>query len=130
MRDIIVKNIINDFNQDTHKYNVYIVANTQNIKKETKKWNYKHSSMDEFFSREEFAEIASAIFSVFGYVKVFYSEIEFINYVLNNTIEKSNTIVYNFSRDGIKEGKKSLIPTFCDLFYSRICRCLSRIVAV
>lgn len=116
MRDIIVKNIINDFNQDTHKYNVYIVANTQNIKKETKKWNYEHSGMDEFFSREEFAEIASAIFSVFGYVKVFYSEIEFINYVLNNTIEKSNTIVYNFSRDGIKEGKKSLIPTFCDLF--------------
>lgn len=115
MRDAFVRDIINEFNQDAQKYTIFIVANTQNILNETKKWDYIHGSMDEFFSREEFAEIASAIFSVFGYVKVFYSEIEFINFAMNNSIEKEKTIVYNFSRDGIKEGKKSLIPAFCDL---------------
>ncbi|MBR0413759.1 MAG: hypothetical protein IJI67_01650 [Clostridia bacterium] len=115
MKDAIVRDIIYEFNQDAQNYTIFIVANTRNILKETKKWDYNHASMDEFFSREEFAEIASAIFSVFGYVKVFYSEMEFINFAINNSIEKEKTIVYNFSRDGIKEGKKSLIPAFCDL---------------
>ena len=65
-----------------------------------------------FFSRTEFAEIVSAIFNCFGFARVFYSEIEFIKYVLDNNILKSECIVYNFSRDGRANGKKSLIPAF------------------
>lgn len=111
----ILENIIKRFDSDPIDYTIFIIANTHNILIETEKWNYQHANMTEFFSKEEFAEISSAIFSVFGFVKVFYSEIEFIQFVLNNSIDKETTIVYNLSRDGIKEGKKSLIPSFCDL---------------
>lgn len=116
MNNETLMNILNDFNSDTINYEIIIIANTYNIKKETKQWNYSHALFDEFFSREEFAEISSAIYNIFGFVKVFYSEVEFVKYVIENTIDIDNTIVFNFSRDGIHEGKKSLIPAFCDLF--------------
>lgn len=107
--------IITSFNNKEINYDVYIIANTHNINKETEKWDYIHSTLDEFFSRQEFAEISSAIYNVFGFVKVFYSELEFLDFVLKNKIDRNNLLVFNFSRDGIKEGKKSLIPSFCDL---------------
>lgn len=96
-------------------FDVYIIADAQ-----TKTCNYMperiiHANEDEFFSRTEFAEIMSAIFNSFGFAKVFYSEIEFIQYILDHNIKKTECIVYNFSRDGRANGKKSLIPAFCDL---------------
>lgn len=75
-----------------------------------------HADESEFFSRMEFAEIASALFNVFGFARVFYSEISFIEYVIHNKIQPKDCIVYNFSRDGVNPGKKSLIPAFCDLY--------------
>lgn len=116
MKNDLLEKIIKEFEEDFTEYNIFIIANTHNIFSETKKWNYEHASIDEFFSRQEFAEIASAIFNVFGFVKVFYSETEFIEFVINNTIDRDKTIIYNLARDGVKEGKKSLIPAFCDLF--------------
>lgn len=116
MNDSIIRDIIKDFNSKDLDYSVIVVANTHNIVEETKKWNYKHTTLDEFFSRKEFAEIASAIFNVFGFVRVFYSEVEFIKNMIENNQNKANTVVYNLARDGIHEGKKSLIPSFCDLF--------------
>lgn len=70
---------------------------------------------DEFFSREEFAQIASAIYEVFGFVDVFYSEQDFIDkFIASQPI--NDVFVFNFSRNGIASGKKSLIPAFCDLY--------------
>lgn len=116
MKVELLKKILKCFDEKEIDYDVYIIANTHNIKNETRKWDYIHSTLDEFFSRQEFAEISSAIYNIFGFVKVFYSEIEFIEHVINNKIDRNNLIVFNFSRDGIREGKKSLIPSFCDLF--------------
>ena len=115
MKKKIINDLLEEFNSTKHKENIYIIANTQNNSLNTKLPNMLHASNDEFFSRKEFAEIASAIFDVFGYVKVFYSEIEFIQYILYEKNNIVDTIVYNLSRDGQKEGKKSLIPAFCDL---------------
>lgn len=116
MKVHLLNEILKTFNEKEIDYDVYIIANAHNIKKETEKWDYAHSTLDEFFSRQEFAEISSAIYNVFGFVKVFYSELEFMDYVIKNKIDRNNLIVFNFSRDGIREGKKSLIPSFCDLF--------------
>lgn len=110
----IISKCLNYFQKIDIDFDIYIVADTQ--EKTAKMNNYiYHADESEFFSRREFAEIASAIFIVFGFAKVFYSELEFIEYVLEKRPLLNECYVYNFSRDGIAEGKKSLIPAFCDL---------------
>lgn len=115
MRKKYVEQILNEFAAKSITYDIYIIANTREKTLEPKAQELCHASPDEFFSRTEFAEIASAIFDVFGYVKVFYSELEFIQYVLEHHIKREECLVYNLARDGRTPGKKSLIPATCDL---------------
>lgn len=48
----------------------------------------------------------------------FYTEIDFIEYILKHypQLSKEDLLVYNLARDGRKEGKKSLISSFCVYF--------------
>lgn len=112
-----MKIIIEKFKEKKYKYNIWIIANINDTVQDEESF-VKHADFSEFFNKAEFASIASAIMSVFGYVRVFYSELEFINFVVDKKecLNIDNTIIFNFSRDGIHEGKKSLIPAFCNLF--------------
>lgn len=110
-----IEKILSEFSATPITYDVYIIANTQEKSYTSQADRVIHASKDEFFSRREFAEISSAIFDVFGYVRVFYSELEFLNYALMNNIQRDECLVYNLARDGIHSGKKSLIPAVCDL---------------
>lgn len=118
MNNIILP-ILEYFKNYEMDFDVYVVADTQNRTKNLYDFEFLHADETEFFSKDEFAEIASAIFYVFGYVRVFYSEIEFIEYFLRNNLNSNKFVVYNFSRDGRANGKKSLIPAFCDLLKIR-----------
>ncbi len=115
MRKHYVERILKEFAAKPITYDVYIIANTREKALESRPQELRHASLDEFFSRTEFAEIASAIFDVFGYARVFYSELDFIQYVLEHCIKREECLVYNLARDGIAPGKKSLIPAMCDL---------------
>lgn len=112
----IINEIIQKYNEQTIESDIYIVADLQKKTAQESDRRIIHADESEFFSRSEFAEIASAIFNVFGFVRVFYSEIEFIEYFIHNNINPKKSIVYNLSRDGTHQGKKSLIPAFCDLY--------------
>ena len=110
----IITKCLDYFKKIDIDFDLYIIADTQY--KTAKSDEYiSHADESEFFSRKEFAEIASALFYVFGFAKVFYSEVEFIEYIIKNKPLPNECYVYNFSRDGIQECKKSLIPAFCDL---------------
>ena len=111
----IILSILDYYKEINIDFDVYVIADAQAKTCKYMPERIVHANEDEFFSRTEFAEIMSAIFNCFGFAKVFYSEIEFIQYILNHCINKSECIVYNFSRDGRANGKKSLIPSFCDL---------------
>lgn len=100
-------------------FDVYMVADAQVQTIRESDARIAHADESEFFSRSEFAEIASAIFNVFGFAKVFYNEISFIEYFIQKKIAPEGCIVYNLSRDGMRQGKKSLIPAFCDLYNIR-----------
>ena len=115
----LLKNIITKYNTNPPDLDVYVVADVHYKTVNESDYRICHASENEFFSRREFADIASAIFYVFGYVKIFYSEIELIEYFLKNDINFNNCFVYNFSRDGIYQGKKALIPSFCNLYNIR-----------
>lgn len=112
----IVNEIISQYKFEDICFDVYIVADTQTQTVRESDYRIAHTDESEFFSRMEFAEIASALFYVFGFAKVFYSEISFIEYIIHNKVNPHECIVYNLSRDGKKSGKKSLIPAFCDLY--------------
>ena len=115
MRRYFIEKILKNFSANPITYDVYIIANTREKTLEPRSQELRHASPDEFFSRTEFSEIASAIFDIFGYVKVFYSELDFIQYVLSHHIKPEECLVYNLARDGKSPGKKSLIPAICDL---------------
>ena len=92
-----------------------------NLQMQTKKMSYytiEHASDSEFFSLSEFEEIASALLKTGLCLNVFYTEIDFVEYILKHYsyLSKETLLVYNLARDGRKEGKKSLIPSFCDYF--------------
>lgn len=110
----ILKDCLDYFQKIDINFDLYIIADTQNKTSQISDYII-HADDSEFFSRKEFAEIASTLFYVFGFAKVFYSEIEFIEYILKEKPLPNECYIYNFSRDGIYEGKKSLIPSFCDL---------------
>lgn len=112
-----ISDILSYYKHTKKDFDVYVIADTQERTKNL--YDCLHADENEFFSREEFAEIASAIFYAFGYVRVFYSEIEFLEYIFQNKLDYNKIIVYNFARDGQVNGKKSLIPAFCDLLNIR-----------
>lgn len=112
MKNQLINKILGTYFKKLPDIDYFIVANTLKSNANTL---LAQASADELFSRTEFAEIASAIFDDFGFVNVFYSEQDFINFVLNNNLSRE-IFVFNYARNGTKEGKKSLVPAFCDLF--------------
>lgn len=111
----LLQDILSFYKNVKFDFDVYIVANLQTRTNKASSVHIIHADENEFFSRTEFAEITSAIFYSFGFAKTFYSELEFIQYILEKKINYNECIVYNFARDGRANGKKSLIPAFCDL---------------
>ncbi len=114
-----ISEILELYKKEFIDFDVYIVADAQAQTIRESDARIIHADESEFFSRSEFAGIASAIFNVFGFVKVFYNEISFIEYFIQKKIDPEGCIVYNLSRDGMHQGKKSLIPAFCDLYNIR-----------
>lgn len=115
MSDAFIDKLLKQYYGFLPDLDYFIVANTTNPRMQDP--SLANTNLEELFSKNEFAEIASAIFDAFGYVNVFYSEQSFIEFVLTYLKEyKENCFVFNFARNGTGEGKKSLIPAFCDLF--------------
>lgn len=112
-----INSILKKFIPQKFNYTLWIVANVMDTVQNREDF-IQHANFTEFFSKAEFASISSAIIEQFGYVRTFFSETEFMQYVLNNinNLQSENIIVFNFARDGVHEGKKSLIPAFCDLY--------------
>lgn len=114
---INLKKAIEIFNKKNKKPDIYLVANAQDYTKKISEYDIIHSSNSEFFSAEELGEIASSLFEIGCYVSIFYTELDFIKFVLNNNyrLDYENLLILNLSRDGNLEGKKSLVPAFCDM---------------
>ena len=112
-----IKEYLRHFYNQRFEYNIWVIANVSDTIQNEEDF-IEHTNFSEFFSKAEFASIISAITELYGYVRIFYSETELMTYVLNNkyNLNTQKIIIYNFARDGICEGKKSLIPAFCNLF--------------
>lgn len=89
----IIDKILEQYKHEDINFDMYIVADAQTKTVRESDPRISHADESEFFSRMEFAEIASALFNVFGFARVFYSEISFIEYVIHNKIQPKDCIV-------------------------------------
>ena len=112
-----IKDYVVKFDKLEQKPDVYLIANAQDYTKKISPYNIIHANNSELFSAQELGEITSSLFKIGSYTSIFYSENEFIEYILRNIhrLDLNNLLVVNLARDGVKEGKKGLIPAFCDL---------------
>ncbi|MFF2907288.1 hypothetical protein [Paenibacillus sp. NPDC057934] len=96
-------------------YKIALLTNTRSKTRTINNEVISYSPNNEFFSDEEYNEVLEGIQSADYYVEPFFNEIEFIMDALVNANEKNDKWVYNLSRNGNFTGKKSLVPSFCDL---------------
>lgn len=101
--------------KEINKYKIIIVANVRNHTGDFKSFTLNKANPIEFFSDEEFDQICKAILDLRIFTKIYYNELDFIEDILKQLYELDKIIVINFARNGVIEGKKSLIPSFCDL---------------
>lgn len=101
--------------EEINKYKIIIVANVRNHTGDFKAFTLNKANPIEFFSDEEFDQICKAILDLRFFTKIYYNELDFIEDILKQSYELDKIIVINFARNGVIEGKKSLIPSFCDL---------------
>ncbi|MDR5000453.1 ATP-grasp domain-containing protein [Brevibacillus parabrevis] len=97
------------------KYQIALVCNSRSKTRPINHQQVEFSDNNEFFSDEEYDEIFSAIQSSNFYVDTYFNELTFITKTLEESYFRNNKLVYNLSRNGSHVGKKSLIPSFCDL---------------
>jgi D-alanine-D-alanine ligase len=115
-----IKHHINNFIQE-YKYllqgiKVILIANVINQTKHKEARSFNNVTI-EFFTEEEIDEIIQGLRNNGLYVDAYFDEHCFINDVINSNIKDiHNVLVFNLTRNGFGIGKKSLIPSFCDLF--------------
>ncbi|QOX63994.1 hypothetical protein FRZ06_11945 [Anoxybacterium hadale] len=91
-----------------------VVCNTQASSPEL--FQGKFSMTTEYLSDDEFEQIICMFNTLQCKTKFFFNEDEFIEYYLNNKNRMTPyIIVYNSAQSGFGAGRKSLIPSFCQL---------------
>lgn len=78
----------------------------------------RDSIITEYFTEDEYNQMLIAIREKGYDVSVFFNEDEFIKYIINNGLGKFSDrfVVFNLARNGTGLCKKSLIPSFCDVY--------------
>ena len=76
------------------------------------------SILTEYFTEDEYNQMLIAIRQNGYNVNVFFDEIDFIKYIINHSddVSKKKCVVFNLARNGTGLCKKSLVPSFCDVY--------------
>jgi D-alanine-D-alanine ligase len=103
--------IIEDITQD---FEIYLIANSCTKTQHKEKRSFKNIAI-EFFTDEEMDSIINSLRGLGFYLEVYFDELNLIKKLV--TIKnKDKIVVFNFARNGFGVDKKSLIPTFCELY--------------
>lgn len=99
--------------QHTHDYLICFIANVDGYTDIKDFRNTKDTILTEYFTEDEYNTILNALRDIGYNVKVFFNELDFIEYA-NNIPYKNNIIVFNLARNGTGLCKKALIPSYCE----------------
>lgn len=110
-----IKNLIQSAQNLSEKYEIIMVTSNKQQTDNTTDY-YGNSVKAEFFSdQEEFLILQMLEELGFGVTR-FFNEEDFIKFITSNYDTHSKYIVLNSAQKGIKVGRKSLIPSVCDLY--------------
>ncbi len=114
--DLIEKSF--EYIETIRKKSIMVVLNLQ--EEQETEFKYIRANEIERFNAQEYKEICSALNEFIDNYIVYDNELRFIWDILGDNKENKkfnleDVVVLNFARSGLKEGKKSLIPAFCDL---------------
>ncbi|MFW6677059.1 hypothetical protein ACOAOT_05295 [Lacrimispora sp. AGF001] len=110
-----IKSLLTNISADIEILFVANVVNKTEIKDFRKT---KDSIITEYFTEDEYNQMLIAIRQNGYNVNVFFNEDEFIKFILNhsNNATMPKYVVFNLARNGTGLCKKSLIPSFCDVY--------------
>ncbi len=93
---------------------IVVILNMQNPPHKIE-MDFEQANKAELFTDIEYQEIVEALDELNISYSIYYEELSFMKDVLNCKIKTEQVLVLNFARNGLREGKKSLIPSFCDM---------------
>ncbi|MFV0516597.1 MAG: hypothetical protein ACK5MV_04310 [Aminipila sp.] len=102
---------------ESKKKEIILLTNTRGKTTNIGNLEIQFAEETEFFKEEEYDEILEGLKLEGYYINSYFNEIIFINDIINNKLKPEEIVVYNLARNGNREGKKSLIPSFCDLLH-------------
>lgn len=114
-----IKKIIDKYvsisTENINTYFIVMVANVQNITKDYTNYS-KDSIISEYYSYKQYEEILTTLRDVGFEVVCYFDENSFIiDYLAGKLNTNKKILVLNSSQTGIGSGRKSLIPSFCEL---------------
>lgn len=114
---LMLKNAIEKVKKSSKDFAVYIVANIKDSTKNISDYS-TNSIITEYFTEDELEGIVLAFRAHGIYVDVSSEETEFISKMINGDLEKlpmKYKTVYTSAQKGTGPGRKSLIPSFCNM---------------
>ncbi|WP_322904068.1 hypothetical protein [Paenibacillus campi] len=110
-----IENLLKKVTSIKDQYQISLLTNTANKTKAIQQKTLHDSDYHEFLSVKEYVEILKGIEQAGFHTHTYFNELEFIHQTLEEAYYQHRQIVYNLAHNGNFVGKKSLIPSFCDL---------------
>ena len=110
-----IDNILHASIDISTKYEILMVTSNKNQTDNSADYT-GNSVTSEFLSDQEQHQIYQTLVELGFRVKQFFDEEDFVKFVLECQDDISKYIVLNSAQKGIKIGRKSLIPSLCDLY--------------
>lgn len=110
-----IESMVQSTQNISKKYKIIMVTSNKNQTDNTTDY-IGNSVKAEFFSDQDQLLIKQALESLGFTVKQFFNEEDFVKFISGSKEDFSKYIVLNSAQKGTKIGRKSLIPSLCDLY--------------
>lgn len=113
-----IKRYINEIINCANDYLIIVLGNVKNVTKDFSDYKNGTSVISDFYSLTQFNAITECLIRNNLEVLTYFDEMDFIYDYLDRRIRNNypkKFIVLNFSQKGTVQGRKSLIPVFCEM---------------
>lgn len=113
-----VENYINSIKANANDYLIIVLGNVKNVTKDFNDFKNGTSVVSDYYSLTQFNSITDCLLRNNLEVLPYFDEMDFIYDFLNKKVRNNypkKFIVLNFSQKGTVQGRKSLIPVFCEM---------------
>lgn len=109
-----ITQFITHVKRNSKKYKIILLCNVEGLTYTNE--DYLENSLEgDYYSLSQFQKIRDSI-SKLGYEVIsFFHELDFIRYILTSESDYSKLLVISTAKTGVYLGRKSLIPSFCEL---------------